>query len=109
MTRLQRAPVRSLPARTLSGFAVVVASAGVVFADIGGEQAALAQLDQELYALGPLIEMAEAQSDPDARIRFQYDWLRQDLDRIRLGIIEHLSAPRNQPRKIEPLRGDYRQ
>lgn len=109
MTRLQRAPVLSLAARVLSGFAVVVASTGTAFADIAGERAALARLDQELYALGPLIEMAEAQSDPDARIRFQYDWLRRDLDRIRLGIIEHLSAPRNQPRKIEPLRGDYRQ
>jgi RAQPRD family integrative conjugative element protein len=42
-------------------------------------------------------------------VRFHYEWLRQDLDRVRLGIAEHLAAPRNQPREIEPLRGDYRQ
>ena len=51
---------------------------------------------------------AESQANRDARVRFRYDWLRQDLERVRLGIQEHINAPRAQPRSFPPLRGDYR-
>ncbi len=77
-------------------------------ADADGERAALARITNELQAIEPLITKAESQANPDARIRFQYDWLRQDLDRIRLGIQEYIDTPRSQPRTFPPLRGDYR-
>ena len=77
-------------------------------ADPDGERAALARIVNELQALQPLIDEAAAQADPDARVRFQYDWLRQDLDRIRLGIEAHIDTPRAEPRSFPPLRGDYR-
>jgi RAQPRD family integrative conjugative element protein len=80
-----------------------------VFADSDAEREALARLIHELEALDPLIETAESQANPDARIRFRYDWLRQDLERIRVGIREHIDAPRAEPRTFPPLRGDYRQ
>ena len=81
---------------------------GLLHADAESEHEALARLAHELTALEPLIREAEAQADHDTRIRFQYDWLRQDLARVRMGIQEHLNAPRAEPRKVEPLRGDYR-
>jgi len=77
-------------------------------ADADGERAALARIIHELQAIDPLITEAASQANPDARVRFQYDWLRQDLDRIRLGIQEHINAPRSEPRTFPPLRGDYR-
>ena len=76
--------------------------------DAGGERAALARINHELQAIEPLITEAASQANPDARIQFQYDWLRQDLDRIRLGIQTHIDAPRAEPRSFPPLRGDYR-
>ena len=79
-----------------------------VFADTDTERESLARLVHELDALEPLVRTAESQSDPDARIRFQYAWLRQDLARIRLGIEEHLNAPQAEPRRFPPIRGDYR-
>ena len=79
-----------------------------VAADADGERAALVRIDHELQAIEPLITEAASQANPDARIRFQYDWLRQDLDRIRRGIDEHVHAPRSEPRTFPPLRGDYR-
>ena len=82
--------------------------AGTVQADSDGEREALARLVHELTALEPLLREAEAQADPDARIHFQYDWLRQDLARMRLGIQEHINAPHSVPRQVAPLRGDYR-
>lgn len=77
-------------------------------ADADGERAALARIIHELQAIDPLITEAASQANPDARVRFQYEWLRQDLDRIRLGIQEHIDAPRSEPRSFPPLRGDYR-
>jgi RAQPRD family integrative conjugative element protein len=77
-------------------------------ADADGERAALATITHELQAIEPLITEAAAQANPDARIRFQYDWLRQDLERIRQGTQAHLDAPRSEPRTFPPLRGDYR-
>ena len=77
-------------------------------ADADGERAALARINHELQAIEPLITEAASQASPDARIRFQYNWLRQDLDRIHLGIQEHIDTPRSEPRTFPPLRGDYR-
>ena len=79
-----------------------------VFADQASERTALAKLIQELDMLTPLIESAEAQADPDARIRFQYAWLRHDVARVRQGIAEHLETPQSEPRRFPPLHGDYR-
>ena len=77
-------------------------------ADADSEREVLARISHEIKALNPLISQAASQSNPDARIRFQYDWLQQDLDRIRLGIQDHIDTPRSEPRTFPPLRGDYR-
>ena len=85
-----------------------LAGATQATADADGEREALARLAHEIEALTPLVTKAEAQANPDARIRFRYEWLRQDLERVRTGIQAHIDAPRAEPRKVEPLRGDYR-
>jgi RAQPRD family integrative conjugative element protein len=79
-----------------------------VFADADAERDALAKIIHELKALELLIKQAEANADQDARVRFRYDWLRQDLKQIRDGVQSHIDAPRAQPRLFPPLRGDYR-
>jgi len=90
------------------GMGLVVGTSQAL-ADPDAEREALARLVHEIEALEPLIATAESQASPDARIRFRYDWLRQDLERIRTGIQEHIDAPRTEPRTFPPLRGDYRQ
>ncbi len=80
----------------------------LVHADADAERESLARIIHELEVLEPLLAEAKAATDPDARIRFRYDWLRQDLERIRQGIQEHIDAPRGEPRAVAPLRGDYR-
>ncbi|WP_405240383.1 integrative conjugative element protein, RAQPRD family [Lentisalinibacter orientalis] len=91
--------------------ALTVAAFWPIWGDAGTyvERGALARLIHEIEALEPLIEEAEAQASPNARIRFRYDWLRQDLDKIQRGIEDHLEAPSAEPRPVPPLRGDYRQ
>ena len=104
---------RESPMRNLWRAAIIVLSAlfaaAPVVADTDGEREALARLIHEIEALSPLIETAESQASPDTRIRFRYDWMREDLKRIRAGIQEHIDAPRTEPRMFPPLRGDYRQ
>ena len=80
----------------------------VAMADADGERVALAKIIHELEALKPLITEAKAQSNPDSRIQFQYDWLALDILRMESGIEEHITAPRTQPRSFPPLKGDYR-
>ncbi len=80
----------------------------LVHADADAERESLARIIHELEVLQPLLLEAEAAADPDARVRFRYDWLKKDLERIRQGIQEHIDAPRSDPRAVAPLRGDYR-
>ncbi len=77
-------------------------------ADADAERESLARIIHELEVLEPLIAEAKAAADPDARVRFRYDWLKKDLERIRQGIQQHIDAPRAEPRAVAPLRGDYR-
>lgn len=93
-------------AALVAGFSLVCGSA---LADPDAERETLARLTHEIEALVPLITTAESQASPETRIRFRYDWLRQDLERIRAGIQAHIDAPRSEPRTFPPLRGDYRQ
>jgi len=94
--------------RSLSLVAALLPLGSLALADADAEREALARLTHEIEALEPLIRSAESQANPDARVRFRYDWLRQDLIRVRLGIQEHIDAPRAEPRTFPPLRGDYR-
>ena len=77
-------------------------------ANAEGERALLTQLAHELDTLAPLIKKAQTQANPDARIRFQYTWINNELDRMITAIREHINAPRTYPRSFPPLKGDYR-
>lgn len=93
-----------LPSFLIIGLAITPAA----FADADAEREALAKVFHEINALDSLIKRAEANAEQDSRIRFRYDWLRQDLKQIKDGIQSHIDSPRAQPRSFPPLRGDYR-
>ena len=93
-----------LPSFLIIGLVVTPAA----FANADAEREALAKVIHEINALESLIKRAEANAEQDSRIRFRYDWLRQDLKQIKDGIQSHIDSPRTQPRSFPPLRGDYR-
>jgi len=95
-----------LPKIVLPFFALALFAAAAA-ADGDGERAALARLVGEIDQLAPLISEAEAQANPNDRVRFGYGWLREDIDKVRKGINAHLHRPRTEPQAVAPLRGAY--
>lgn len=73
------------------------------------ERQYLALLANEITALEVVLHKAELHQNKDARVKFQYDWLRDDFAKMKAGVLAHVNAPRTQPRKVAPLQGDYRQ
>ena len=97
------------PFRPLTVFAAVAVLALSAPSQAGdAEREALARLAHELAALAPLIDAAESGADPTERVRFRYDWLRRDIARVRDGVFAHAGADQAAPRRVAPLRGDYR-
>ncbi len=96
------------------GFSLLMASAFAMaaegFAGSAAERESLARLSSEIEALYPLIDEAKRSSaQPSGRFRFEYSWLKRDLERIKQGIDEWLAQPDTTPREITPLGGDYTQ
>ena len=94
--------------RHMIGLMIGFTTIPALYADADAEREVLARIVHELHAIESLITQAESTADNDSRVRFQYDWLRQDLDQLQDGIQSHIDAPRAQPRAFPPLRGDYR-
>lgn len=99
---------QTIRAFLLIGVSFIALQGAGVLADADAERDALARLVHELESLEPLIVEASLAADPDARIRFQYDWLRDDLETVRRGIEAHIDAAAAKPQPVAPLRGDYR-
>jgi RAQPRD family integrative conjugative element protein len=76
-------------------------------ADAETERTELARLIHEIEQLERVIEQADAQADSSQRVQFQYDWLRNDLARVKAGVREYLETVPLTPRTITPLAGDY--
>ena len=74
------------------------------------EQTQLSLILQQLDTIERLATRAKTAStaEPDARYRFDYSRLSQDIQRIRQGVQGYLSPSRAQPRDPAELIGDYR-
>lgn len=84
-----------------------LAAAMPSMADTASENAGLARIIPILDSLNPLIHAAEVQAEPKARVKFRYDWLRQDLAKIRAGLVQKIQLPQIEPRIVDPLKGDF--
>jgi RAQPRD family integrative conjugative element protein len=76
-------------------------------ADAAGERAELVRLLHELESLDLVVSSAETAAVSTQRIRFQYVWLRGDIEKMKAGIREYLDSAPVTPRVPPPLAGDY--
>ena len=88
---------------------VLVFAAAALQADRDAERSALSRLAIEIERLEPLIERAKNESEPNARVRFRYDWLRRDLNEVKTGIDAYLTDAEFTPRTFDSLQGEYHQ
>jgi RAQPRD family integrative conjugative element protein len=92
----------------LASFALMAASVPTICsADAATERAELVRLLHELENLETLVARAEASAVSTQRIRFQYLWLRGDLEKVKAGVREYLDTAPVTPRVPAPLAGDY--
>lgn len=75
-----------------------------------GQEQQLILLSRQLDTLDTLVRRAPRFEAPEsnARYRFDYPRLTQDIQRIRQGVKDYLSPSRAQPRDPSELVGDYR-
>lgn len=76
-------------------------------ADAPTERKDLVRLIHELDELEVTVQQAESAAVSTHRVRFQYAWLRADLEKIKAGIREYLDTAPTTPRAVPPLAGDY--
>lgn len=76
--------------------------------DADQEREALARIEQELAVIQQMTYEAERKKPNHGRVSFRYADLRRDLQSMRDGIREHVAAPRQDPRTVPALQGDYR-
>lgn len=89
-------------------FACVLLLLGIgLEADPEAERAALLRLVKELDRLELLVDRAERERDTEANIRFRYDWLRSDLDKVKSGVNDYVNRTQLEPISIESIRGNY--
>ena len=79
----------------------------VVMRSTSSELQLLTRLAGAIEELEALIREAEANADPDARIRFDYYQLRTDILSIAQGIQAHIRTPVYTPRTLKPIAGNY--
>ena len=99
MTRIKSVFTRSI--------LILLLLINVSYADSDQMNTTLARISTILSQINPLINSAESQQDPDARVQFQFDALRADIGKIQEGLAEQLNGISIQPRVVAPLSGDY--
>jgi RAQPRD family integrative conjugative element protein len=67
----------------------------------------LKQMTLILQQFDPLIQKAIKDQDPEARVKFRFERLHQDVEKILSGIQTALSHQPIQPKTVRPLEGDY--
>ena len=72
------------------------------------EKSTLQRISRAIRELGHLISEAETFANPDARMHFDYQRLRYDLDLITAGIDAHVNLPDRAPRAVDTIPGNFR-
>ena len=103
-------PKSSRWSAVLCAAALLLATPLAIPSDMAQEPSRLSGLIRQLDLIERLAEdSARLPRDETSRYHFDYPRFRDDVQRMRQGIRDHLSPQRAQPRDPLPLSGDYRQ
>lgn len=91
----------------VTGFIALLAYSPITYANTAQMHETLSRIKAILSQINPLINLAKQQQDPNVRIQFQFEHLRQDVSKIQQGILAAINRVSIQPRVVKPLSGDY--
>lgn len=71
------------------------------------ENTELARINSILNSVYPLIAKAQKEAEPNSRIKFHYNWLQADIQRIQAGIAQKINYLPLEPSIIIPPKNSY--
>ena len=76
-------------------------------ADVELERHNLAKLVEEIDFLMRRVDQIKQEKSSDQRVYFHYGRLKEDLNKVRSGINDHITGSLNAGRQIKPVSGHY--
>ena len=71
------------------------------------ENTELARINSILNSVYPLIAKAQKEAAPSSRIKFHYNWLRKDIQKIQAGIAQKINYLPLEPLIVIPPKNSY--
>lgn len=72
------------------------------------ERSEMAKFAKEIDFLIAHVDEIKRHAEPDARMKFQYNDLKDDLQKIRDGISQYIEADINNGRDMQPIKAIYK-
>ncbi|MDA1370254.1 MAG: RAQPRD family integrative conjugative element protein [Proteobacteria bacterium] len=93
--------------KTLTVLLILLLGTAPVFAITDEERAALLRASAEILMVEAIVEEAEqAKNDEDTK-PVQYQEIKNDLEKIKQGLLDVINDVRREPRALPPISGDY--
>jgi RAQPRD family integrative conjugative element protein len=74
---------------------------------LASENTELARINSILNSVYPLIAKAQKETAPNSRIKFHYNWLQRDIQRIQAGIAQKINYLPLEPSIVIPPKNSY--
>lgn len=71
---------------------------------LANENLELARINSILNSVYPLIDKAQKESEPNTRVKFHYNWLRADIEKIQAAIARKINYVPLEPSIVMPLK-----
>jgi len=94
--------------KKISVFILMLCLCFNVQADEESERTDLVKIVEELDYIITRIDVIQKKTSTQARIKFNYNFLKKDLINVRQGITDQIQSNLNAGRVLQPIKGQYR-
>ncbi|MBL4885689.1 MAG: hypothetical protein JKY95_14305 [Planctomycetaceae bacterium] len=91
----------------LTAILILLLGTSPVFAITDVERAALLRASAEIAMIEAIVEEAEQGKNVEDRQPIQYQEIKNDLEKIKQGLLDVINEVRREPRALPPINGDY--
>ena len=91
----------------LTAILILLLGASPVFAITDEERAALLRASAEIMMVEAIVEEAEQGKNDEDRQPIQYQEIKNDLEKIKQGLLDVINEVRREPRALPSISGNY--